>query len=119
MQAGRPLPVFTSTGLRLDIYALTAHFGHWILPEGGRKRVWQLAADFIYGQVKKVQRQQRLVKVERVMLWGAFETLTRRLKVVGLSGWLNTAFIERLNLTLRQGVALLTRRTWGAARQAS
>ena len=53
------------------------------------------------------------------MLWGAFETLTRRLKAVGLSGRLNTAFIERLNLTLRQGVALLTRRTWGAAQQVS
>ena len=111
MQAGLPLPVFSSDGLRLYFYALTAHFGHWRVPEGGRKRVWHLAADFIYGQVKKVQRRRRLVKVERLMLWGAFETLTRRLKAAGLSGRLNTAFIERLNLTLRQGVALLTRRT--------
>jgi IS1 family transposase len=73
MQAGLPLPVFSSDGLRLYFYALTAHFGHWRVPEGGRKRVWHLAADFI----------------------------------------------GRLNLTLRQGVALLTRRTWGAAQQAS
>ena len=28
---------------------------------------------------------------------------------------INTAFIERLNLTLRQGVSFLTRRTWGMA----
>jgi len=27
-----------------------------------------------------------------------------------------TAFIERLNLTIRQGVALLTRRTWSLAK---
>ena len=49
------------------------------------------------------------------MLCGQRETLIQRLKAAGLSGRLNTAFIERLNLTLRQGVALLTRRTWGTA----
>jgi len=49
------------------------------------------------------------------MLCGLRETLRQRLKDAGLSGRLNTAFIERLNLTLRQGVAQLTRRTWGTA----
>ena len=119
MQVGLALPIFSSDGLRLYFYALTAHFGHWILPGGGRKRLWQLGADFIYGQVKKLQRRRRLVKVERLMLCGSFEVLAHRLKAVGLSGRLNTAFVERLNLTLRQGVALLTRRTWGAAQQTS
>jgi IS1 family transposase len=119
MQAEAPLPVFSSDGLRLCFYALTAHFGRWLVPENGRERTWQLAGDFIYGQVNKLRRRRRLVKVERLMLWGAFETLTSRLKSAGLSGRLNTAFIERLNLTLRQGMALLTRRTWGTAQQAS
>ena len=68
IQSGLALPVFRSDGLRLYFYALTAHFGHWIWPEGGRKRAWQLAADFIYGQVKKLQRRRRLVKVDRGML---------------------------------------------------
>jgi hypothetical protein len=31
------------------------------------------------------------------------------------SGRLNTAFVERVNLTLRQSVAALTRRTWSTA----
>jgi IS1 family transposase len=119
MHVGMALPVFSSDGLRLYFYALTAHCGHWIWPDGSHKRVWQLAADFIYGQVKKLQRRRRLVKVERVMLRGSFEALARRLKAAGLSGRLNTAFVERLNSTLRQGVALLTRRTWGAAQQVS
>ena len=66
---------------------------------GGRKRIWQLAANFIYGQVKKLHRRRWLVKVERVMLCGSFEVLANRLKAVGLSGRLNTAFVERLNLT--------------------
>jgi len=119
MHPGLPLPVFSSDGLRLYYYALTAHFGHWILPEGGRKRLWQMATDFIYGQVKKLQQRRRLVKVERVMLWGSCEALVSGLKAAGLSGRLNTAFIERLNLTLRQGVAPLSRRTWGTAQQTS
>ena len=99
MRTGLALPIFSSDGLRLYFYALTAHFGHWLVPDGGRKRVWQLAADFIYGQVKKLQRRRRLVKVERVMLCGSFEALAHRLKAAGLSGRLNTAFVERLNLT--------------------
>jgi hypothetical protein len=119
MAPGHPLPVFTTDGLRLYFYALTAHFGHWVTPAGSRKRVWQIAADFIYGQVKKVQRRRRLIKVELQMLWGEWGLLRSRLKAAGLSGRLNTAFIERLNLTLRQGVALLTRRTWGTAQQMS
>lgn len=119
MKQDHPLPVFSSDGLRLYFYALTAHCGHWLPAEESLKRVWQLATDFIYGQVKKLQRRRRLVKVERVMLWGGFEMLKSQLKAAGLTGRLNTAFIERLNLTLRQGVALLTRRTWGTAQQMS
>src|SRR5438477_13069000 len=37
---------------------------------------------------------------------------------LGLSGRLNTAFIERVNLTVRHGVAALARRTWATSQQA-
>lgn len=37
------------------------------------------------------------------------------LKEKGLSGRINTSFIERLNLTIRQSISKLTRRTWGPA----
>jgi hypothetical protein len=36
---------------------------------------------------------------------------------MGFSGRLNTAFIERVNLTVRHGVAALARRTWATAQQ--
>ena len=85
MQVNIALPIFSSDGLRLYFYALTAHFGYWRVPDGGRKRLWQLAADFMYGQVKKLQRRRRLVKVERVMLAGSFEVLANRLKAAGLT----------------------------------
>src|SRR5215471_4382654 len=37
---------------------------------------------------------------------------------MGFSGRLNTAFIERGNLTVRHGVAALARRTWATSQQA-
>src|SRR6266566_2757523 len=40
----------------------------------------------------------------------------RRLQGMGLSGRLNTAFIERVNLTVRHGVAALARRTWATSK---
>jgi len=57
----------------------------------------------------------KLVKVEHLMLCGEREKLTTGLKALGLTGKINTAFVERINLTIRQGVAFLARRTWGAA----
>src|SRR6516225_12373552 len=41
------------------------------------------------------------------------------LQNLGLSGRLNTACIERVNLTVRHGVAALARRTWATAQQSS
>ena len=49
------LPLFTSDGLNVYFYALTAHFGEWLqVGQRGRKvRRWPVAAGLIYGQVKK------------------------------------------------------------------
>ena len=48
---------------------------------------------------------------------GDKDALNATLKGLGLSGRLNTAFIERVNLTVRHGVAALARRTWATAQQ--
>jgi hypothetical protein len=74
--------------------------------------------DLIYGQVKKTHRRRKVVRVTRVMCCGTAEALRARLRRLGLSGRLNTAFVERVNLTLRHGVAALTRRTWATAQSA-
>ncbi len=76
-----------------------------------------MAADLIYGQVKKCYRRRKLVRVTHVMRLGTEEALQVALKGLGFSGWLNTAFIERVNLTVRHGVAALARRTWATAQQ--
>jgi IS1 family transposase len=106
------LPVFTTDGLNLYFYALTAHFGQWVTEVGRRARQWQVAAELLYGQVKKIYRRRKLVRVTQVMRCGTRAALKTALQTLGLSGRLNTAFVERVNLTLRQGVAALIRRTW-------
>jgi IS1 family transposase len=109
------LPVFTSDGLNLYFYALTSHFGQWI--EGRKVRQWQVAVGIIYGQVKKSYRRRKLVRVTQVMRLGTQADLTVALQALGFSGRLNTAFIERVNLTVRHGIAALARRTWATAQQ--
>jgi len=59
------------------------------------------------------------VEVERRVLVGEAEAYRERLCQAGLSGRINTSFVERLNLTIRQSVSKLTRRTWGPARHSS
>jgi hypothetical protein len=109
------VPVFSTDGLRHYFYALTAHFGKWER-EGGKKPVWVLVSEFLYAQVIKHQRRRRTVEVERRMVVGEEGEYRNRLKAEGLTGRINTSFIERLNLTIRQCVSKLTRRTWGPAR---
>ncbi len=81
-------------------------------------RQWQVAAGLIYGQVKKCYQRRKLVRVRHVMRLGTEDALKAVLQGLGLSGWLNTAFIEQMNLTLRHGIAALARRTWATSQQA-
>jgi len=84
----------------------------------GRKvRQWQVDPSLIYGQVKKSYRRRKLVRVLHVMRLGTEDALKVALLGLGLSGRLNTAFIERVNLTVRHGVAALARRSWATAQQ--
>ncbi len=113
------LPPFTSDGLNLYFYALTAHFGHWREVGGcGRNvRRWRVEPSLIYGQVKKSYRRRKLVGVTHMILLGTEDALKAALQGFGLSGRLNTAFIERVNLTVRHAIAALARRTWATAQQ--
>jgi IS1 family transposase len=113
------IPLFTSDGLNVYFYALTAHFGQWreVCRRGWNVRQWQVAAGLIYGQVKKNYRRRKLVRVTHVMRLGTEAALEATLLGLGLTGRLNTAYIERVNLTVRHGIAALARRTWATAQQ--
>ena len=68
------------------------------------RRVFGPAA--LYGQVLKTRRNDRIVKVERRELMGASWRFEDLLNNSEDSSTLNTSFIERMNLTIRQGSAL-------------
>ena len=78
------------------------------------RRVFGSAA--LYAQVIKTRRHDRVVRVERRAVIGAawrFDDVLRRSED---SSTVNTSFIERLNLTIRQSSAYLSRRTLSHAR---
>ena len=73
------------------------------------RRVFGPAA--LYAQVIKTRRHDRVVRVERRAVIGAAWRLDQALTHSEDSSTVNTSFIERLNLTIRQSSAYLSRRT--------
>jgi hypothetical protein len=107
------IPIVTTDGLRHYYYALTAHFGQWA--GAGRQRHWQVDPTLLYRQLHKRYRRRHLVRIKYQTHCGTRRALRAALLGLGWSGKLQTAFVERLNLTVRQSVAALTRRTWATA----
>jgi hypothetical protein len=70
----------------------------------------------LYGQVIKTRGNGRIMRVERRPVTGGGSRLEQALRDSEDSVKLNTSFVERLNLTIRQGSADLLRRTICQAR---
>jgi IS1 family transposase len=70
----------------------------------------------IFGEVDKTWRKDRVVKVERRRVIGSWRRFEEALEYSQDSAKLNTAYVERLNLTLRRSVSYLARRSPGHAR---
>ena len=70
----------------------------------------------IYGQVVKARRKNRVVSIDRKLLIGSKEQLKDALYKSEDSDTLNTSFVERHNLTIRQGSSYLHRKTAAHAR---
>jgi hypothetical protein len=108
------VPLFLTDGLKDYGTALLTHFGSWRQPERRQdkgpmpKPRWMPLPALRYAQVVKSYRRRRLVGVTHRVVFGtrlAIEQMLAR------CGWtINTAFVERLNLDIRQGVAAIGRR---------
>ena len=117
------LPLFTSDSLKHYTDVLLELFGQWEKPKPtgwpGRPCKPQRVAspDLRYAQIHKEREGGRVVKVTRSIIFGkrrTVETQTASLKRAdGSEGQINTAYIERDNLTLRQELRRLTRKTLG------
>jgi IS1 family transposase len=106
------VPSFTTDGLWAYFYALTAHFGHWFRPKRARTDHWVVDDEFRHGQlVKRKERRTLKYGIQR-MAWGKRSELFDILEANGFRRVIQTAFIERVNLTFRQCIAALGRQTW-------
>jgi IS1 family transposase len=109
------VPAFTTDGLRTYFYAITAHFGSWFRPPRARKDQWQVSDELHHGMLIKRKHKNRKTITTTRMAYGKRAVLFNKLQQVGLRRLIQTAFIERVNLTFRQSVSSLSRRTWAYA----
>jgi IS1 family transposase len=109
------VPLFLSDGYANYLTAIVTHFGHWVQPPRRQTRGpapkprWMPLPELLYVQVVKTMRRRRIVEVKHRVIFGAKAAVDR---VLAACGWkINTAFVERLNLSLRQRVAAIRRRS--------
>jgi IS1 family transposase len=107
-------PLFLTDGFRAYMTALLTHSGHWMQPPrrqdkgSAPKPRWMPLPGLLSAQVIKTVRRRRLVRVSHRVVFG---TLAAVEQVLAACGWqINTAFIERINLSMRQHVAAIGRR---------
>jgi IS1 family transposase len=108
------VPLFLTDGFKEYMTALLTHFGQWV--QSPRRQAtgpapkprWMPLPQLLYAQVVKQYRRRRLVGVHHRVVFG---TLAGVKRVLAATGWqINTAFIERANLNIRQHVAAVGRR---------
>jgi IS1 family transposase len=108
------VPLFLTDGFKEYRTAILAHFGHWRQPDrrqdkGPRpKPRWMPLPALLYAQVVKSYRRRRIVGVTHRLVFGTQLAIEQ---VLAACGWtINTTFVERLNLDIRQRVAAIGRR---------
>ncbi len=117
------IPFFTSDQLAEYRTALLHAYGQWYQPlrqgkrgpHPHRRRVPH--PDLLYAQVVKQREKGQVVAVSRKVVFGEHELLDRHLTSSSVSTTINTSFVERENLTLRQQNRRLTRKTNGYSKE--
>jgi hypothetical protein len=108
------VPLFLTDGFKEYTMALLTHYGHWVQPPRRRatgpvpKLRWMPLPQLLYAQVVKKYRRRRLTQINHRVVFGTWAAVQQ---VLAAYGWqINTAFIERANLSIRQHVAAVGRR---------
>ena len=108
------IPLFLTDGFKEYTTALLTHYGQWVqvphrqAPGPAPKPRWMPLPELLYAQVVKTVRRRRLVGVKHRVVFGTIEAVNQVLRPLGWQ--INTAFVERINLSLRQHVAAIGRR---------
>ena len=108
------MPAWFSDGFKGYLPAILGHFGWWVHPERRQdkgplpKPRWRPLPELLYAQVVKQYRRKRVIGVKHRVVFGTLEAVQH---VLAACGWkMNTSFVERLNLDIRQRVAAVGRR---------
>src|SRR5256712_4708003 len=103
------VPLFLTDGFKEYATALLTHFGQWVQPPRRQdqgphpKPRWMPLPRLRHAQVVKTVRRRCLIRVRHRVVFGTLEAIQQ---VLAACGWqINTAFVGRLNLTIRQHVA--------------
>src|SRR5256712_6308998 len=108
------VPLLLTDGCKEYTTALLTHDGQWVQPARQRaqglapKPRWMPLPQLLYAQVIKTVRRRRLVRGRHRVVFGTLEAVPPGLAAFGWQ--INTAFVERINLTIRQHVAAVGRR---------
>ena len=108
------VPLCLTDGLKDYATALLTHVGQWRQPARRReqgplpKPRWVPVPELLYAQVVKSYRRRRIVGVNYRVVFGTMKRVQQVLAACGRK--INTAFVERLNLDIRQRVAAVGRR---------
>jgi len=107
-------PLFLTDGFKEYATALLTHCGQWGQPSRRQdqgphpKPRWTPLPQLLYAQGVKTVRRRRLMRVRHRVVFGTLEAVEQ---VLSACGWqIQTAFVERLNLDIRQRVAAIGRR---------
>ena len=101
-------------GLKADAPALLTHCGPWRQPARRREKGplpkprWVPVPALLDAQVVQSSRRRRIVGVNYRVVFGTRKRVQQVLAACGRK--INTAFVERLNLDIRQRVAAVGRR---------
>ena len=108
------VPAWFSDGFKGYLPAILGHCGVWVHPERRQgkgpmpKPRWMPPPGLLYAQVIKQYRRQRVVGVRHRVVFGSLEAVKQ---VLAACGWqINTSFVERLTLDIRQRIAAVGRR---------
>lgn len=114
------VPLFLSDQLVHYATALLTHFGHWVtVPRRAArgpqpKPRWEPLPELNYAQVVKHRIKGRVVAVTTRIVFGSAQAIQTGLQSLGQT--INTAFIERVNLTLRSHLPALIRKALSFAK---
>jgi IS1 family transposase len=108
------VPLCVTDGLKDYGTAFLSHFGQWMQPARRRnkgplpKPRWFPVPELLHAQVVKSYRRRRIMGVKYRVVFGTMERVQQVLSACGHK--INTVFVERLNLDIRQRVAAVGRR---------